>query len=81
MSKRRSSLFVLLAVLLGLLGPASVAVALDNSTVDNLTHFTQCAQWMLTDPDKHAKYCSPGHDVFVSGSTGFATAPRTSSGG
>ncbi|MEP7240647.1 MAG: hypothetical protein ABI697_07160 [Devosia sp.] len=35
-----------------------------------LSHFEQCLIWLGSDPAKHAEFCSPGHDVFVSGSTG-----------
>lgn len=47
------------------------AQALDASVGSQLSHFEQCLVWMVTDPAKHAQFCSPGHDVFVSSSTGF----------
>ncbi len=66
-----------------MLGLPTVAAALDNRSVDFITHVAQCAQWMLTDPAKHAKYCSPSHlgAVFVSaGGDGNAqTSESTSS--
>jgi hypothetical protein len=42
------------------------------TTAETMQHFIECANWMITDPAKHAQFCSPGHDVFVSGSTGYA---------
>jgi len=39
-----------------------------------IKHFIECAEWLIFDPAKHAKFCDPGHDVFVSGSTGFSDA-------
>ena len=82
MSRRPSSFFILLALLIPMLGLPTVAAALDNSSVDYLTHVAQCAQWMLTDPAKHAKYCSPSHlgAVFASaGGDGNAAAMSSKS--
>ncbi len=80
MSKRPSYLLALLAVLVPLLGLPTMAAALDNKGVDLITHFAQCAQWMLTDPAKHAQFCSPGTSVFVSsgGSGAFRTSTSES---
>ena len=76
MSKRPSSFLILLALLIPMVGLPTVAAALDNSSVDFITHVAQCAQWMVTDPAKHAKYCSPSHvgAVFASAG-GDGTAP------
>jgi len=46
------------------------------STTESLQHFIDCAGWLFSDPAKHAQECSPGHDVFVSGSTGFSYDPE-----
>ena len=35
-----------------------------------ITHYAQCAQWLISDPTKHAANCDPGHSFFVSSSTG-----------
>jgi len=55
------------------LAPAPAQAA---TTAEAVQHFIECANWLLTDPAKHAQFCSPGHDVFVSGSTGFAAPER-----
>ena len=39
-----------------------------------LQHYLDCANWLLTDPAKHAQFCDPGHTVFVS-SGGFGSPP------
>ena len=41
-----------------------------------MKHYIECANWLVSNPAKHAQFCDPGHDVFVSGSTGFAAAPH-----
>jgi hypothetical protein len=41
-----------------------------------MKHFAECANWLASDPAKHAQFCDPGHDVFVSGSTGFGSPPE-----
>jgi len=51
---------------------ASPVHAATASTTDALQHFVECAGWLINDPAKHAQYCDPGHDVFVSGSTGYS---------
>jgi hypothetical protein len=51
----------------GLMATSPVQAA---TSADPIKHFVECAQWLVSDPAKHAKYCDPGHDVFVSGSTG-----------
>jgi hypothetical protein len=43
---------------------------------DALKHYTECATWLVSDPAKHAQFCDPGHDVFVSGSTGSTSVPE-----
>jgi hypothetical protein len=43
-------------------------------SVNHLLHVVDCARVLISDPAAHAKYCDPGHDVFVSGSTGFGEA-------
>ena len=58
--------------------PTHAATA--TSAADALQHFIDCAGWMISDPAKHAAECSPGHDVFTSGSTGFAPDPEDSEG-
>ena len=35
-------------------------------------HYIDCANWLITDPAKHAANCGPGHTFFVSSSTGSA---------
>jgi len=52
------------------------APAQATTTAEAVQHFIECANWLVSDPAKHAQYCSPGHDVFVSGSTGFASQPE-----
>ena len=61
-----------------MIGLPTVAAALDNSSVDFITHVAQCAQWMLTDPAKHAKYCSPSHLGAVFASAGGDGNAQTS---
>jgi len=58
--------------LTGLMAASPVQAATTTSATDALQHFIECAGWLISDPAKHAQYCSPGHDVFVSGSTGFS---------
>jgi len=55
-------------------GPVQAGAA--PTVSDAIKHFIECAEWLITDPAKHAKYCDPGHDVFVSGSTGFSSDPE-----
>jgi hypothetical protein len=78
MSKRPSSFLILLALLIPMVGLPTVAAALDNSSVDFITHVAQCAQWMVTDPAKHAKYCSPSHVGAVFASAGGDGNAQTS---
>ena len=35
-----------------------------------LQHYVDCANWLISDPAKHAANCNPGHTFFVSASTG-----------
>lgn len=35
-----------------------------------LQHYTECANWLFSDPAKHAEFCSPGHVVFAHSSGG-----------
>jgi hypothetical protein len=67
---------VKLAVVAGMMAAGSLAVAspamagkYSDPTVA-MKHYIECANWLVSDPAKHAKFCDPGHDVFVSGSTG-----------
>jgi len=48
--------------------PAHAAASTSSSSgsTDQFQHFVDCARWLLSDPAKHAKYCDPGHTVFVS---------------
>jgi len=52
-----------------IIAPAPAQAA---TPAEAIQHFIECANWLVSDPAKHAQYCSPGLDVFVSGSTGFA---------
>ena len=55
------------------IGVSSSALSDTTITPDNVNHWQHlidCAKALLSDPAAHAKYCGPGHDVFVSGSTG-----------
>src|SRR5690348_4997665 len=62
--------------LASLMAASSVQAAPAQSAADALQHFIDCAGWLISDPAQHAANCDPGHDVFVSGSTGFATDPE-----
>jgi len=42
---------------------------------DAMKHYVECANWLVSDPAKHAQFCDPGHDVFLSSSTGYSTTP------
>jgi len=52
---------------------ASPVHAATTTTADALQHFIDCANWLVSDPAKHAANCNPGHDVFLSGSTGYSS--------
>jgi len=58
--------------LLALGGPASSASITPNS-VSPIQHYLDCLGALITDPAAHAANCAPGHDVFVSGSTGYGS--------
>jgi hypothetical protein len=60
--------------LFALSGPAS-SEGITPNTVSPVQHFLDCFGALITDPVAHAASCVPGHDVFVSGSTGYGTAP------
>jgi hypothetical protein len=57
--------------LFALSGSASSQSITPNS-VNPVQHFLDCFGAMISNPAAHAADCSPGHDAFVSGSTGFA---------
>ncbi len=55
----------------GLLAASPTQAATTDHTVSAaLQHYIDCANWLVSDPAKHAEECGPGHTVFVSGSTG-----------
>lgn len=64
-----------LLTLTGLIA-ASPAQAASTTSASALQHFLDCANWLITDPAKHAANCDPGHTVFVSSSTGSGDAER-----
>jgi hypothetical protein len=74
--------YLKLAVIAGTFAAGSLTVAspaqagIYSNFADAVQHYIECANWLVSDPAKHAQFCSPGHDVFVSGSTGFAAAPK-----
>lgn len=47
------------AIILPLVGAPTVALGIDNSTADRLSHFVDCLGWMINDPIQHAKFCLP----------------------
>jgi hypothetical protein len=59
----------------GLAAAAPAQAGKYSNPADAAQHFADCAKWMVSDQAKHAKFCSPGHTVFVSGSTGFGAPP------
>jgi len=71
--------YLKLALVAGAFAASSLAVASPaqagkySNPTDAMKHYVECANWLVSDPAKHAQFCDPGHDVFVSGSTGFAT--------
>lgn len=54
----------------GLLAASPAQAAKYSNWQDAAKHFELCAEWLISNPAKHAKYCDPGHVVFVS-SGGF----------
>jgi hypothetical protein len=54
----------------GLMAASPARAATSTSAPDAFQHFIECAGWLISDSAKHAQYCDPGHEVFVSGSTG-----------
>jgi hypothetical protein len=74
---RSRMLFGAAAAVASVIGVSSSAMADSPITPDSVNHWQHimdCAKALLSDPAAHAQYCAPGHDVFVSSSTGFATA-------
>jgi len=73
--------YLKLAVVAGSFAAGSLTVAspvqagIYSNPADALKHFEECANWLVSDPAKHAQFCDPGHDVFVSGSTGYTSTP------
>jgi len=49
---------------------ASADTTITPDSVNHWQHVIDCAKALLSAPAAHAQYCAPGHDVFVSGSTG-----------
>lgn len=63
------------AAAIALLAFSTPTYAVDTAVVSQAAHFAECLGWLISDPAKHAQFCSPGHTVFVSSSTGFAKPP------
>jgi hypothetical protein len=81
---RSRVLFGAAAAVASVIGVSSSAMAtttITPATTNEWQHIMDCAKALLSDPAAHAQYCSPGHDVFVSGSTGAAGVPSFSCGG
>jgi hypothetical protein len=75
---RNTSLkYLKLAIVAGLFAATAVASPVQagkySNFADAMKHFIECANWLVSDPAKHAEFCDPGHDVIVSSSTGYAT--------
>ncbi len=66
------------AALAGLAATAPAAAA--NSVPDQVQHYLDCLNLMLTNPAEHAKQCSPGHDWTgpFSNAYGWSSAPAPS---
>ncbi len=60
-SGRTSKALILAGVLLPLLGAPSIALALDAESMAKINHIIECAAWLISDPEKHAKFCTPSH--------------------
>ena len=69
------------ASVIGVSSSAMGATTITPASTNEWQHIMDCAKALLSDPAAHAQYCAPGHDNFVSGSTGFATAPSSYSPG
>lgn len=72
---RRSAFTLKLAgagilTLSGLMAVNPAYAATSSSSANPLQHFLDCANWMINDPAKHAKFCDPGTVVFAHGSGG-----------
>ena len=66
--------------LTSLMAASPIHAASAPSITESLQHFIDCAGWLVSDSAKHAQNCDPGHDFFVSGSSGFAADPEDSEG-
>ncbi|MEP7240371.1 MAG: hypothetical protein ABI697_05755 [Devosia sp.] len=53
---------------------AAASPPITPDSVNHWQHVIDCANALINDPAAHAKYCNPGHDVFVNGTAGTATS-------
>lgn len=60
----------------GLLAASPAQAAKYSNWQDAGKHFEECANWLLTNSAKHAKYCDPGHAVFVSAGGDGSAPPK-----
>jgi hypothetical protein len=59
--------------------PPSGSTPVTPQSVNGVQHFLDCFGVLITDSAAHAANCDPGHDVFVSGSTGSTSVDRCKS--
>ncbi len=45
--------------IVGLLTMPTTAVAVDDETAGHIQHYVECLTWLITDPTRHALYCTP----------------------
>lgn len=66
---------VAVASVIGVSSSALADTTITPDSVNHWQHLIDCAKALLSDPAAHAQYCAPGHDAFLSSSTGSASPP------
>lgn len=59
----------------GFLAASPAQAAKYSNWQDAAKHFEDCANWLVSDPAKHAKFCDPGHTIFVNATGGDGSVP------
>ena len=61
MFKRLKAALSVGAIIVPLVGAPTLALGIDNGTVDQWAHIVDCLGWLVNDSVKHAKFCIPSH--------------------